>query len=111
MATYGNEVSSVGGHTKTQACGTVHAFRSTVQNLPLRTYKKLNTEIIAAEMNIVFCVSFLYFSGPIAVGLSTKHIYIYFHQFHDLFYGESHCFAILRFLFLFSRGEGGEGKK
>ena len=28
---------SVGGHEKTQTYGTVHAFRSTVQNLPLRT--------------------------------------------------------------------------
>ena len=81
---------------------TIHAFRSTVQNLPLRTrclqgghhfeidvpkvglifklmcprwtsfsnfklaghIQKEKTEIIAAEMNI-----FLYFSGPIAVGL------------------------------------------
>ena len=37
MAAYGNEVISVGGHKKTQIYGTVHAFRGTVQNLPLRT--------------------------------------------------------------------------
>ena len=37
MATYGNEVISVGGHKKTQTYGTVHAFRSTGQNLPPRT--------------------------------------------------------------------------
>ena len=37
MATYGYEVISVGGHKKTQTYRTVRAFRSTVQNLPLRT--------------------------------------------------------------------------
>ena len=39
MATYGNEVISVGGHKKknTRTYGAGHAFRSTVQNLPLRT--------------------------------------------------------------------------
>ena len=37
VATYGNEVISVGATEKTQTYGTVHAFRSNVQNLPLRT--------------------------------------------------------------------------
>ena len=34
---YGNEFISLGGYKKTQTYRTVHAFRSTVQNLPLRT--------------------------------------------------------------------------
>ena len=37
VATYGNKVIFVGGHKKTQTYQTVHAFRSTIQNLPLRT--------------------------------------------------------------------------
>ena len=35
VTTHGNEVISAGGHQKTY--GTVHAFRSVVQNVPLRT--------------------------------------------------------------------------
>ena len=34
---------SVGGHKKTQTYETVHAFRSTVQNLPLRTRDTFST--------------------------------------------------------------------